>query len=314
MRNSCADVVLLQETYSTPDIEFLWSNKWRKNSILNSGTNNVREVAILILNEYLYSNFQCNKDGGTIALDINVHGKYFHLVNIYAPVGGVNSTHADQEVYYSTIHQFVYSRYPPLLVVISCVVTTLPMIAQVTLHDVHKLNSYKSQNLINLRQTFDLHDLLRITNGNSSHFTRHGSTVASRLDRFYVSTAVNVNLCGVQVVAVSDQSFSHKLVIIQQNQSFGQGFWKNNVSLYEDPSCYEYIASQWNKWVNLRPIYSNVVIWWLETKQRLRELLISLSKSKRVLENNEMAELEQKLQQLFVALSCGRKVLTEFKM
>ena len=83
--------------------------------------------------------------------------------------------------------------------------------------------------------------------------------------------------------------------------------------MYEDHSCYEYIVSQWNKWVNLKPIYSNVVIWWLETKQRLRELLISLSKSNRILENNEMAELEQRLQQLVVSLSCGRKVLTEFK-
>ena len=67
------------------------------------------------------------------------------------------------------------------------------------------------------------------------------------------------------------------------------------------------------KRVNLRPIYSNVVIWSLETKQRLRELLISLSKSNRILENNEVAELEQRLQQMVASLSCGRKVLTKFK-
>ena len=47
LRKSCADVVLLQETYSTPDVEFLWSNEWRKISIWNSGTNNARGVAIL---------------------------------------------------------------------------------------------------------------------------------------------------------------------------------------------------------------------------------------------------------------------------
>ena len=257
------------------------------------------------------SNIQCDKDGRTIALDINVHGEYFHLVNIYAPVGVVNSTHADQEVYYSTIHRFLYSRYPTIVGGdFNCVDN--PALGR-TSFDAHKLNSYKSQNLISLCQTFDLHDALRITIGNSSHYTWHGPTVASRLDRFYVSTAVNINLCEVQAVAASDHSFFHISVIIQQNQSFGPGFWKNNVSLYEDHSCYEYIVSQWNKWVNLKPIYSNVVIWWLETKQRLRELLISLSKSNRILENNEMAELEQRLQQLVVSLSCGRKVLTEFK-
>ena len=92
---------------------------------------------------------------------------------------------------------------------------------------------------------------MRITNANSFHFTWHGPTITFRLDRFYVFTAVNVNLCEVQTVAVSDHSFFHISVIIQQNQSFGPGFWKNNFGLYEDPSCYDYIVTQQNKWINL---------------------------------------------------------------
>ena len=99
MGKSCADVVLLQETYSTPNVEFLRSNEWRKNSIRNSGTNIARGVAVLIFDNYLcVSNIQCDKNEHTIALDNNVHGEYFHLVNIYAPVGSLNSTYADQEV------------------------------------------------------------------------------------------------------------------------------------------------------------------------------------------------------------------------
>ena len=126
------------------------------------------------------------------------------------------------------------------------------------------------------------YDALRITNANSSHFTWHGPTIASRLDRFYVTIAVNVNVGKVQAVAVSDHLFFHISVIIHQNQSFGPGLWKNNVRLYDDPLCYDCIVSQWNKWANLIPIYFYVAFWWLETKQRLRELLISLSKSKRI--------------------------------
>ena len=63
----------------------------------------------------------------------------------------------------------------------------------------------------------------------------------------------------------------------------------------------------------MRPVYSNVAIWWLKIKQRLRELLISLSKSKRALQNNEMAESEQKLEEMVVSLSCGKKFFTEYK-
>ena len=146
------------------------------------------------------SNIQCDKDGRTIALDINVDGEYFHLVNIYAPVDGVNSTYADQDVYYSTIHRFVYSRYPTMVGGdFNCVDNPA---LDCTSYDVHKLISYKSQNLISLCQIFDIHDALRITNVNSFYFTWHGPTVASRLDRFYVSTAVNVNLCKVDTATI----------------------------------------------------------------------------------------------------------------
>ena len=124
---------------------------------------------------------------------------------------------------------------------------------------------------------------------------------------------MNVNLCAVTGGCCFDHSLFHIYVIIQQNQFFGPGFWKNNVSLDKDPSCYHYIACQWHKWVKLRPIYSNVVISWLETKQRLHKRLISSLKRKRILENNGMAEIKQKLQQLVVTLSSGKKVYTEFK-
>ena len=143
---------------------------------------------------------------------------------------------------HSTINRFVYSKYPTTIGdEFNCVDN--PALDR-TSYDAHNLNSFKSQNSISLCQTFDVHDTLRITNANSSHFTWHGSAIASRLDRFY---AVNVNLCEVQAVAVSDQPFFHISIIIQQNQYFGPDFWKNNVSLYEDPSFYDYIVPHWNK-------------------------------------------------------------------
>ena len=92
------DVVLLQETYSTPDVECRWSNEWRKAAIWNSGTNNARGVAISVCNDQLV-NFLCDDKGRAVAIDINVHDEYFHLVNLYAPIGGVNSVYADQEIF-----------------------------------------------------------------------------------------------------------------------------------------------------------------------------------------------------------------------
>ena len=70
-------------------------------------------------------------------MDINVHGECFHLVNINASVGDVNSASTDRVVDYSTIHRFVCSRFPtgpPLLVVILIVLTTLHLITQVMMY------------------------------------------------------------------------------------------------------------------------------------------------------------------------------------
>jgi len=41
-----------------------------------------------------------------------VHGEIFHLVNVYAPVGGVNSALADQEVFFGSLHRFAFSSFP----------------------------------------------------------------------------------------------------------------------------------------------------------------------------------------------------------
>ena len=90
LRKSGNDVVLLQETYSTPDVEFRWSNEWRKTAIWNSGTNIARGVAILVYNDQLViKHILCDDEGRAVAIDMNLHGEYFHLVNLYAPVGGV---------------------------------------------------------------------------------------------------------------------------------------------------------------------------------------------------------------------------------
>ena len=75
LRKSSTGVGLLQKTYNTPDVEFPRLHELRKISIWDSGKNKTRKVAILIFNDYwCISSIQCDKDGRTIAQDINVHG------------------------------------------------------------------------------------------------------------------------------------------------------------------------------------------------------------------------------------------------
>ena len=115
LRKGGNDTVLLQKTYSTSDVKFCWSNERRKTVIWNSGTNNARGIAILVYNDHLaIKHVLCNDEGRAIAIDFNADGEYFHLVNLHAPVGGVNSVYVDQEMFFGSVHRLIFSKYPTL--------------------------------------------------------------------------------------------------------------------------------------------------------------------------------------------------------
>ena len=65
--------------------------------------------------ELVIKHVLCDDEGRAVAIDINVHSENFHLVNFYAPLGGVNSVYADQEFFFGWIHQLVLSKYPTLI-------------------------------------------------------------------------------------------------------------------------------------------------------------------------------------------------------
>ena len=122
-----------------------------------------------------------------------------------------------------------------------------------------------------------------------------------------LTASIKPESCNAKHLSVSDHSLVDVTVAINHSKIFGPGYWKNNVSLYDHVSCFEFIEKHWNRWVDLQLIYPNKYLWWLETKERLRELSIHLSKCKSSIEKDEISELEQKLQPLVVALSFGKK-------
>ena len=83
-----ADILLLQETYSTIEIERKLSQEWKPwNCIFSNGTYHSKGVAILIRNTLNYDINNCVSDpnGRFIIMDVNVNGQEFVIVNMYAP-------------------------------------------------------------------------------------------------------------------------------------------------------------------------------------------------------------------------------------
>ena len=82
-----ADIILLQETHFTKDLEPFVKTEWKGHIIHSFGTSQSRGVSILI-NYKLNINIDktvVDKDGRYILLNIKINDTKYCLVNIYAP-------------------------------------------------------------------------------------------------------------------------------------------------------------------------------------------------------------------------------------
>ena len=78
-----ADVIFLQETYSTKEIEAICKTPFKGKMIYSHGTNHSCEVMILIKDDLKSS--VLDTEGRYILMDATVQGSDFLFVNIYAP-------------------------------------------------------------------------------------------------------------------------------------------------------------------------------------------------------------------------------------
>ena len=82
-----ADIIFLQETYSTPEIITNWKFNWRGEMIYSHGSNHSRGVLVLIHQQLQFElkNSTIDDKGRFILLEVLVQQSPFVLLNLYAP-------------------------------------------------------------------------------------------------------------------------------------------------------------------------------------------------------------------------------------
>ena len=104
-----ADIIFLQETYSTPDVENTGKSQWKDDLYFAHGSEHSRGVLILIKEKLNVELKSCTHDneGRFTILKANVLEQPFIFVNIYAP----NKT-SEQSIFFSgnsnCVRQFEY--------------------------------------------------------------------------------------------------------------------------------------------------------------------------------------------------------------
>ena len=134
--------------------------------------------------------------------------------------------------------------------------------------------------------------------------------IASMIDRIYATNDVNV-----VSVRVSPNHFSdHNALVVQVDIPLqalrGKGYWKNNVTCYQNETFLKDLKTKWKIWKNKQNSL-RFVEWWIQVKNKVKKLVIEHSaRLKR--ENSDIGNnLKQQLEQL--ANSPNFKLYSELK-
>ena len=82
-----ADILFLQETYSSKDVENVWRSQWKRSIFFAHGSNHSCGVLVLVKDhlEFEVKSVLTDKKGRCILLNANIQGTDYILGNIYAP-------------------------------------------------------------------------------------------------------------------------------------------------------------------------------------------------------------------------------------
>ena len=82
-----ADIVFLQETYSTFQDENFWKTQWKGRMLFSHGSSHSKGALILVRQglDFEQKTIACDPNGRFIFLEALVQGSLFLFVNLYAP-------------------------------------------------------------------------------------------------------------------------------------------------------------------------------------------------------------------------------------
>ena len=148
------------------------------------------------------------------------------------------------------------------------------------------------------------------TQSQSAKHTFFSEISSSRIDRIYASNDVNVVSMRVSPNHFSDHNALIVQVDISLQASRGKGYWKNNVTCYQNEVFLIDLETNWKIWKK-KQNNLNFVEWRIQVKNKVKKLVIEHSARLRRENSDIKNNLKQQLKQL--ANSPNFKLYSELK-
>ena len=227
--------------------------------------------------------------GKILAAEIRCDGFGFQVVNIYA---FTSSYPKQKKGFFNQIYDFINVNSTLILIRdFNCVEN--PTLDRFPSKTTIISESKQLTELVQLCKMFDCYIKLQPQNRKHTFFSENSS---SRIDRIYATDDVNTTS-----ERVSPNQFSdHDTLIVQFDitlqPSRGRGYWKNNVTYYQNEAFSQDFENKWQTWKKTQESLS-IVEWWITVKNKIKKLVIKhsirLKQENLAFENNLKHQLDQ---------------------
>ncbi len=283
-RSQCFDIIMLQECYSTCQVEDQWSKDWGGTCLFSHGTNHSKGVMVLGM-PGLDLDILCkiiDESGRYIILKTVIQGKSYVLVNVYAP-----NTMRDKQTFFKTLGDKIAELDISVNdeIIIAGDWNSIQDIKLDRKGGDSRTNTI-TDSFTELLGQYDLIDIWRCRNENVKRFTYRRKTplLFSRLDYFMISNNMQDFVTTVDILPNiwSDHSAISMHVKHIATEKRGNSYWKFNSSLIEDDEYREQIS---NVIEECKGQYEDIcdkrVVWEL-LKYEIRKFTMSYSSKKKM--------------------------------
>ena len=261
------DIIFLQETHCTNELEASWQREWKNKVIFCNGTAQSAGVALLFKSSLCYKNYLSDNEGRLQIIDIELRSKTICLVNIYAP-----NKDKDRASFFEKLFHLLQNRYYDEIILggdFNLVLSATDKLGGT------KFKRQKSlQKLENMIEQLCLTDIWKKKHPTIKSYTwaQKNPKIMCRLDYFLVTKGLEktTRQCDILFSAHTD----HKMISLQIQghlEERGPGFWKLNNSFLLDgkycESIQKLIDQKWNEYQHITDLNLRYELLKFEIKQ-----------------------------------------------
>jgi len=304
--NSKADIIFLQETYSTESVEEIWRSEWGGKIHYSHGSRHSRGVMILFNPklDFQVDNTIADKNGRYLMLEIIIHDSTFLLCNVYAP-----NDNSSQNTFFSNLNNTL-KQHTNLQIILggdlNCALTPLDKTGGTSIEKkksvIREINSLCSNH--------KLQDVWRSQHPNLSQFTwrNHSLKIQCRLDYWLVSKNLSSSLLKTDITSPTFSDHSAISFVLQSEEytKRGPGFWKINNSLLKDDKFTSELKAKIPEFKAKHNYLEDKGLYWDMLKMEVRGFCVQYSKRENKFRRNAEKELQNKIDHLMNVLKTNR--------